>query len=314
MSSAVAKLVEAALEKAVARPKLVERIEEAALLNSAKEDSTRSSFPLRPSSALKSSRELYYGLAHYYRPGSVTVDPTRNPILLSLGHAIERHLVEQLERIAEVTFKNHRVTYGAITDKATGEVIQLSGELDFCIKGTDGSLIVCDSKSSSDFAFTKAPLPKEEHVAQINLYLHSDWAQSLNVKRAVILYYNKNNSKLKAFEFTYSPGLAIATIERFQEVHDAYRDGKIPPREHVYGLDWQPGYSRYLTEDMKEFHVEVEKRDVVNLYDSDSVCELGLEEMSDKEIIRLLATGYGNKIVNGHYLEVGPKGLVLRRT
>ncbi len=306
MSTSIADLLAATSESVKELPLLVKKVEEAAKTKAMADSAKRSSFPLRPSSAMKSERDLYYGLCNHFNPGSVTVDPVRNPILLSLGHAIEKHLVGHLEEAFEVAHKNQSVDYGSVIDPADDKEIRLTGELDFClINGRTGEVVLCDSKSSSAWAFTKAPLPKEEHIAQLHCYLHSKWARDLNITRALLWYYNKDKSTLRCFEFTYNPSLAEAVIARFQSILNNYRLGTKPPREHVYGQDWQAAYSSFKTEDLREFTVPVDARERVE----DAV--LNFDDMPKTKIIRYIATVYGGKVVNGHYLEVGNTGLEL---
>lgn len=269
-------------------------------------------FPLRPSSALKSERELYYGLINYYKPGSIAVNPIegRNTMLLALGHALEKHFVEYIEKAFAVPYRNVRVVYGELKDK-DGQSIPLSGELDFVIQNPEsGELIIADSKSSADFPF-KSGIPKDEHIAQINLYLHSPWAKERGIKRALIMYYNKNNSDLKAFEFTYSPELAEEVIAKFQRVLNAYNAGQVPAREHVFGLDWQAAYSSFKTHDNKEFETPVPERAVSNITESE------IEDLDRKEILKYLAIrpDSGNIFVTERrkfWIDIGATTLLLK--
>lgn len=289
----------------------VAKLLESARTHAASETSNRNAFPLRPSSALKSMRDLYYGLVNYYHPGSIAIDPIRNPILLDLGHSIEAHLVTHLQRAFRIEHRSHRVEYGKVVNAVDGSEIVLNGELDFCIVTESGETIICDSKSSAQFPFEKGDLPKEEHVAQINLYMHSTWARTLNISRAMVIYYNKNNSEIKFYEFTYSPELAEAVLTKFQQVHDAYTKGELPPREHVYGLNWQAAYSSYLSHDIKDFRIPMHERPIVQATEA-------LDGWSMAEKVRSIALTHGAAVVeypdgNQVWLEVGTKGLLLKQ-
>ncbi|MES1988104.1 MAG: hypothetical protein V4440_08760, partial [Pseudomonadota bacterium] len=87
------------------------------------------------------------------------------------------HLVDALKSAFQVPYTAQKIIYGVIKDAGKADIV-LGGELDFVLKLPSGELVICDSKSSADFPFKRNDLPKEEHVAQINLYLHSDFARA----------------------------------------------------------------------------------------------------------------------------------------
>jgi hypothetical protein len=287
-----------------------ERIQEAAKIFAMNTQSKGNSFPLRPSSALKSDRDLYYGLVNYFKPGTIPVDPVegRNAMLLSLGHAIETHFVEHIGRAFAVGNRNMRVTYGQVT-MPDGTQYNLGGEFDFTITSTKtGETVIADSKSSAAFPF-KGDLPKDDHIAQINLYLHSDWARERGINKAWIMYYCKNDSDIRIFEFAYNKEAAEAVIARFQAVLDSYKKGELPKRVHVLGSDWQAAYSSYRTYDNRSFLTPRHLRTVVK-------GELD-EELDSKGLVKRIAIEYDNQVVeaNGrrYWLELGTTTLILKK-
>ncbi len=304
------------LKDAVSKAKVQGWVKDAILEGVTRHAATnkRSSFPLRPSSSTKSMRDLYYALCNYYKPGSIPIDSMdgRVHMLLDLGHAIESNLVKHIEKCDKfkVKEKNLRVSYGSIKDLRNGVDILLSGELDFIIEH-DGRLIVSDSKSAGDYGFKKE-LIKEDHIAQINLYMHSDWARTNNVNTAWVWYYSKNDSDFRVVEFEYNAALAEATISRFQLAHDNYVQGTLPEREYVFGLDWQAKYSDYFSHDNAEFSTPFIKRSVVTL---DNIFDLPEDK---KELIKYIATRHGNAVLSFHnsnkrlYLTKGVTGLILK--
>lgn len=289
-----------------------ERIQDAAKIHVMNTSAKNKSLPLRPSSALKSERELYYGLVDFYEPGRIVKTPIegRNAMLLSLGHAIERHFIEHIERAFAVTHRNIRVHYATI-EAADRRVIELTGELDYVIESTKtGELIICDSKSSADFPF-KSGVPKDEHIAQINLYIHSSWARERNINKSWIMYYNKNNSEIKIYEFEYSKQLAETIVNKFLKVLNSYISGVVPNREHVLGVDWQAAYSSYREHDNKEFTVPAEKRAKSKLKESE------IEDLDRKELVKFLAIrpDSGNMFITAErrlWLELGATTLILK--
>lgn len=264
-------------------------------------------FPLRPSSALKSLRDLYYGLCNYYKPGSIPMTPIegRNCMLLNLGHAIEAHLVAHIEQAYKVIDRNQKVTYGSIV-RADASTIELSGELDFVLELPNGEKAICDSKSSAQFPFG-GDLPKPEHIAQINLYLHSSWAKEQGIEKALVWYYNKNDSNLRVLEFRYSPLLAKRTIERFQKVYGMWEAEKLPAREYYLGVDWQAAYSNFKDYEWREY-MEPRKTTIIQVQES----ELPRDK---KSLLKYIVKTYGTQTLStdkGRVLSLELKGGTLQ--
>lgn len=272
---------------------IVKQIQNGAAKKVAEETLKRNSFPLRPSSALKGARDLYYALENWAKPGTIPTTPIegRSCILLSLGHAIERHLIGHIKEVYEIPYTNQRVTYGEIK-KADGTVIPLDGELDFVIKLPSGELVICDSKSSAAFPF-KMDLPKDEHVAQINLYLHSQWAIDNRIKRAFVFYYNKDTSDIKVTSFYYDAELARKTIERFQSIFTRWEKRKMPPREHILGVHWQAKYSAFREHEWAAFELPLLSRNVRAL----NVEETKKLPTDKKELLAYVVTNAGTDIL-----------------
>lgn len=272
---------------------IVKNIQAAAARVVANESASRNSFPLRPSSALRGERELYYGLENWEKPGTIPTTPIegRSCILLSLGHAIEKHLIGHIKDCYEIPLTNQRVHYGEIK-KADGSSIKLDGELDFVLKLPSGELVICDSKSSAAFPF-RLELPKDDHVAQINLYLHSQWAKDLGIKRAFVFYYNKDTSDIKLASFYYDQDLAEATIARFQKIYTMWEYKRLPKREHILGVHWQARYSPFREFEWKEFEKPVKSRDIKVISDSE-VRKLPTDK---KELLQYVVTSVGTSIL-----------------
>lgn len=253
---------------------VVEKIQAEAKSATTAERIAKNSFPLRPSSALKSDRDLHYALLNYFKPGTIPVTEIegRNCMLLQFGHAVEAHLVPFIEKAYGVPFKAQKITFGKLIsnrskvalngiDADTTTTIEMGGELDFVIKLPSGELIIADSKSSADFPFKKLDFLKEDHIAQINLYLHSDFAKQHGIKRAWVFYYNKNDSNIKIAEFSYDKRLAEATIARFQKIlTNVENGGAVPTSSHVLGVDWQASYSNFRDYDWRAYEEPIGSR------------------------------------------------------
>lgn len=259
---------------------------------------TKKSFPLRPSAALQLEVDLYYDLQRYYGDKEEQGEMLEGRVLdlLSLGHALEDRVFNLLSKKYNIANTNFRLEYGSIIDDKDGSVIPLSGEADVLLQDKDtGELLIGDSKTSSRYAFDQT-LPKEDHFAQINLYMHSPWARENKVNRAIIAYYCKDNCNMRLFIFEYNEKLALKTIEKFQRVHSAFRSGKEPTVSSFWGgQSWRPQYSRYKNEIHEKFNADVADREVIEIESLDK--DLMLKENNFKKAIDVLAAKYGNKIV-----------------
>lgn len=253
-------------------------------------DEEKSFFPLRPSSCLKPMRDLYYDLCNFYKPGSIPKAPldARIKLIFQFGHLTETLLKKVFAYTYGVVAEQERVQYGELLDKE-GNVIPLTGSIDWASTVGGPALILCDAKSIGDYPFKKAPKP--ENVAQMQLYMHSDWGRKNNVNKAMLIYFNKNTSDIKVIEIAYEPELAQRLLSRLGLAFHYYKEGTVPPREYIAGIDWQADYSSYKDYDNVEFKVPTEERNdisVATFYDA---------PRSEKTAIRDHVEKYGNKVV-----------------
>ncbi len=241
-------------------------------------------YPLSPSAALKPLRDLYYGLVNFHKPGTIPVDEIEPRVKLTfkLGHMIEAMLVEYFREAFQLKDEQRRVSFCTLND---GTV--LTGAIDWAVV-INGETILMDSKSSGSYPFKLAP--KEDNIAQMQLYMHSDWGRKNKVNKAILAYFNKDNSEIKCIQIDYNEKLAEAILARFYLVHKYYRDGIVPPREYVLGLDWQANYSNYRTHDSAEFNKPLEEREVVTSNEK--------APKSTKENLKAFVLRYGSAVVN----------------
>lgn len=240
------------------------------------ESGQKERYPLSPSQATKSLRDLYYALVNFSKPGTIPRDDFRPETLLTfrLGYAIESLIIQYCKSQFEIIDEQARVHILNST---------IAGNIDFAIRFKSGEVVLCDSKSAADYSFRKAP--SESNVAQMQLYMHSDWGRAHNVTRAMLFYVNKNTSDINVIEVPYDAATAEALLARFTKAQAYYAANEVPPREYVLGCDWQANYSNFKTYDNAEFAIPVDKREIVD-YDGD--------ELSVKEHV----LKYGNAIVN----------------
>lgn len=262
-------------------------------------DTESTFFPLRPSSCLKPLRDLYYDLCNFYKPGSIPKAPleARIKLIFQFGHLTETLLKKVFAYTYGVVAEQERVTYGYVFTKAVenadgtvipGEPIPLTGSIDWASTVGGPVLVLCDAKSIGDFPFKKAP--KAENIAQMQLYMHSDWGRRNDVNRAMLIYFNKNTSDIKVIEVGYEPLLAQKLLERLQLVYNYYLEGTVPPREFLAGLDWQADYGSYKDYDNLEFAENAMRENfpVPEYYEAPKNAKAALRQHVEK---------YGNKRV-----------------
>jgi hypothetical protein len=234
-------------------------------------------------------RDLYYDLVNFYKPGTIPKAPFENRIKLifQFGHLTETLLKKVFAYTYSVSFEQERVLYGTLKDKE-GNDIPLTGSIDWASFVGGNKLILCDAKSIGDYPFKKAP--KEDNIAQMQLYMHSDWGRKNNIESAMLIYFNKNTSDIKVVEIPYDAILAQNLLERLQSVFEYYKREELPPREYLPGVDWQGDYSAYKDYDCEEFTLSLTKRTTVALPNEYSA------PRNEKTAIRNHVEQYGNKI------------------
>lgn len=219
--------------------------------------------PLRPSSAGKCERALFYENQEFRKLRPVTKE-TRSPSvirLLSFGSTVEKSLIWDLKKLEEkgkfaVKYMQQSLTVLKLDD---GTIIE--GNCDFAIEG-DEYKILCDSKSAKD-GFSASyqtrwqetlsnweSMPevvkigqntfevedtesfvemlgddfKTDNITQLNLYCGSDFFQERGYEWCSLFYYIKNDSNLYELRFRYSPELREKTKQKFQRVHNATKE------------------------------------------------------------------------------------------
>lgn len=267
-------------------------------------DDNKPRFPLSPSAALKPLRDLYYSLINFYEPGSIPTDALEPTVKLTfkIGYMVESMLLEYFKEAYELKDEQRRVTFGKLSNGT-----ELTGSIDWSIQ-LQGETILMDCKSINSYGFTlltprnQNPKPKEDNIAQMQLYMHSDWGRKNNVNRAVLVYFNKDISELKAIEIKYNKELAEAILARLYTAFDFYMRRELPPREYVLGVEWQALYTAFKTYDNAEFALPLELRPKIEG-----------EIISD---LKTFVLTYGNAVVTSKgesvYVRYTPNKLILQ--
>jgi len=115
----------------------------------------------------------------------------------------------------------------------------ISGRADAII--SDGKkMYVLDIKSMNSMVFDKLAEPKEENVAQLQLYLHY-----FKVPMGILLYVNKNTLALKEFLIEYDKGQALALLKDLEGTKEKIDSDIIPARLSDYPGNWQCRYCQF---------------------------------------------------------------------
>jgi len=105
---------------------------------------------------------------------------------------------------------------------------------------------VVELKSSNGWKFSKMEKPREDHVDQVQLYMHY-----FNIPRAILLYENKNTQHLREFNLEYDEARAGRLIKGFEFLRDQI-EKDIMPEVPEDIKKWRCRYCEYRTECMKK--------------------------------------------------------------
>lgn len=119
----------------------------------------------------------------------------------------------------------------------------ISGRADAIVSLEGGKPYVLDFKSISSFGFNGLDKPKQEHVKQIQLYMHY-----FKIPQGILLYENKNSQELAEFVLEYDPELVQKLLEEFEVLKKQIAQNSIPPipPEIVGWPKWPCQYCEYL--------------------------------------------------------------------
>jgi len=230
--------------------------------------------PLRPSAAGKCSRELAYEFMEYrgkasYPKEAMLPDTVR---LLNLGHSVEYNLLRQFEEVElfKTKYRQQVVSFFKITPEEWCE-----GSIDLCF-WSEKWKCVGDVKSKKDKfsswsktgwdetteklrnmptvtsisekAFWIEDLPaflKElndpflaANFYQLNMYANSQFLIERGIDHAVVIQYNKNDSRLRELRFKPSVEVYNEVKEKFQlvqKVVDINQNVEDAPKDFVLG-------------------------------------------------------------------------------
>jgi len=115
----------------------------------------------------------------------------------------------------------------------------ISGRADAII--SDGKeLYILDIKSINSMLFKNLTQPKEDHLNQIQLYLHF-----LNPKKGILLYVNKDTQELKEFMVAYDAKRAQSLLNELTALKIKIDSNIVPSRIPGWPDNWQCRYCQF---------------------------------------------------------------------
>lgn len=187
-----------------------------------------------PSDAAKCLRALVY----QWRGEQPRTREGRFFFILSDGEAHHKLITQQLEEAGvQVTMKE-----APLRDPK----LNISGKLDALIKFND-KYYVLEIKSINRYGFDEIIRdgPKEDHVIQLQLYLH--FVQNLfkiDAKSGILLYKNKDTSSFYDFQVDYNEMVVRDFFEKLKIVEENIAKGTLPDRPYER-TDWHCQYCDY---------------------------------------------------------------------
>ena len=106
---------------------------------------------------------------------------------------------------------------------------------------SDGKdLYVLDIKSMNSMTFKTLTQPKEDHVNQLQLYLHF-----LDPQKGILLYVNKDTQELKEFVVSYDAKRVQSLLNKLKDLKTKIDANIIPQRIPEWPNNWQCKYCSF---------------------------------------------------------------------
>lgn len=240
-------------------------------------DGPRDRYPLRPSASGFCARLLAFDLNEYmgnarYEPEVRKASLIR---LLNFGHSVEFNLLRLFSdvEVFQVKYKQQALSFFKLENAEHSKLIE--GSIDFVIYSAEHK-VIGDVKSKGDkyssyrdskwdetddklrrmktvqvideTGYWVEDLPAflkelndpffEDNFIQLNLYAMNPFIQERGIDHAVIVQYNKNDSRLREVRFKPSQRVADYVKEKFEIVHEAiavHKDPFLVEREYHLG-------------------------------------------------------------------------------
>jgi len=133
----------------------------------------------------------------------------------------------------------YRLKIGCTTEIPIPPQEIVSGRADaiLCINNEN---YVLDIKSINSMLFRKLTEAKEENIYQVQLYMHF-----FGIKKAILLYVDKDQQNLKEFFIDYDEALCKRLLDGFYDLKGSVEADKIPARLADFPKNWQCNYCQF---------------------------------------------------------------------
>ncbi len=115
----------------------------------------------------------------------------------------------------------------------------IGGRADAIIR-INNELYLVDFKSINSMILKNMEEPKEDHILQIQLYLHF-----FNLKKGILLYEGKDNSQIKEFPIEYDKEVVEKILNDFSRLKINVEKNLIPQQLSDYSDNWQCKYCQF---------------------------------------------------------------------
>jgi len=116
----------------------------------------------------------------------------------------------------------------------------IGGRADAIIR-INNELYLVDFKSVNSMILKNMKEPKEEHILQVQLYLHF-----FNLKKGIILYEGKDNSQIEEFVVEYDKKIADKVLNDFKRLRAHNVDKNLVPQQlSDFPDNWQCQYCQF---------------------------------------------------------------------
>ena len=184
---------------------------------------------------LEDQSQPYFRKAKGFSPSS-TNDCARLAVYLLEGVELTPSIGARLRRIfdnghsLEDRINKYIEPYIVEREKRIiSEPVPISGFIDFIVE-YEGQKYILEIKSINDRGYEarkQMRRPKDEHLRQIQLYMHVT-----GIHQGIVWYENKNDQEWLPLYVTYDAEYVNGIMERYGRIYDIHLKGEIPKRPH----------------------------------------------------------------------------------
>lgn len=188
---------------------------------------------------------------------------------------VKEGLATQVEEATIIYDDKGRYFYIQRDDNKTiiKEPVEIHGRLD--LKFDIEKPFIADIKSISEKGFFYVQdKPKENHYAQVQVYLHDLKKEDIN--QGFLLYVNKSTGEMSEFLIDYDAEYVLKYLEDYEELYNQIMNEGLPPRHFKSGreIPWQCKYCGY-TKICLGLPIEEIKQKTFLSYPEDDIRKLG---------------------------------------